>query len=37
MLSLQPKHIPKLEKPQLYYNKYLNAYTNTLIPTQIYF
>ena len=34
MLSLQPKHTPKLEKPQLYYNKCSNAHTNALIPTE---
>ena len=34
MLSPQPKHTPELEKPQLYHNKYSNAHTDALTPTQ---
>ena len=37
MLSTQPKHTPKLEKPQLYYNKYSNTHINALTPTQTHF
>ena len=34
MLSPQPKHTPELEKPQLHRNKYSNAHTDALTPTQ---
>ena len=34
ILSLQPKHTPALEKPQLHRNKYSNAHTNAFTPTQ---
>ena len=34
MLSLQPKHTPELEKPQLHRNKYSNAHTDALTPTK---